>query len=88
MFVRVCVTHACADPIDWVLQTALLAGSMCQWLIPLSPKGRPLPPAPPPVLLSPPHHHLHRWVLLFPHRMAIEGFQRGWFSPPLHQRHG
>lgn len=39
---------------------------------------------PPPVLLSPPHHHLHRWGLLFPHRiliMAIEGFQRGWFTP-------
>lgn len=52
-------------------------------------QGRPPPtphlsPPPLPVLLSPPHHHLHRWVLLFPHRiliMAIEGFQRGWFTP-------
>lgn len=54
---------------------------MWQWLIPECPRGCPLHP---PVLLSPPHHHLHRWVLLFPHRiriMGIEGFQRGWFTP-------
>lgn len=55
--------------------------------------GTPHPASPPPVLLSPPHHHLHRWVLLFPHRiliMAIEGFQRGRFTPfaPAPRLHG
>lgn len=81
MSVEVCVTSACIDPIDGVLKSALLAGSMWQWLIPRPLRGCPLHP--PLVLPSPPHHHLHRWVLLFPHRiiMAIEGFQRGWFTP-------
>lgn len=84
----VCVTHVCTDPVDGVHWNALLAGSMCRWLIPPSLKGAPPPllpkPPPPSVLLSPSHHHLHRWVLLFPHRiliMAIEEFQRGWFTP-------
>lgn len=41
---RVCaclvyVACACTDPINGVLRNALLAGSMCQWLIPWSLKG-------------------------------------------------
>lgn len=68
-------------------QNALLAGSMCQWLILPASQGRadssPSSASPPhPIILSPPHRHLHRWVpLLFPHRIliiAIEGFSRGW----------
>lgn len=39
--VRACVGRRCAcpDPIDGVLLNALLAGSMCQWLIPCCLKG-------------------------------------------------
>ncbi len=76
-YMCMCWSHRRGSP------SALLAGSMCQWLIPQSLKGQAPPPPPYPVLLSPPHHHLRRWVLLFPHRiliMAIEGFQRGWFT--------
>lgn len=57
----VCVTCPYSDPIDEVLHTALLAGSMCQWLIPRSLKGRhsssspcpPVTPSSPPPQMGP-----------------------------------
>lgn len=67
---------------DGFYQTTLLAGSMCQWLIPWSLRGCPLPLFL--LLLSPPHHHLHRWVLLFPHRilMMAKKDSKGAGAPP------
>lgn len=70
----------------WGSPNCLISRLRVSVVNPLASQGRPPPPAPPPppVLLSPPHRHLHRWVLLFPHRiliMAIERFQRGWFTP-------
>lgn len=42
----VCVTRTCTDPVDGVHWNTLLAGSMCQWLIPPSLKGDHPPPLP------------------------------------------
>lgn len=81
----VCVTRACTDPIDGVLRPALLAGSMCQWLIPRCLKGRPhlpsstspcppvTPPSPPPQMgpfISPQNTNNGHWRI-----------PKGWFTP-------